>query len=103
MQKRKLGNSNLEVSAIGLGCMGLGSRGSYRSPAPRSCIAWTRTSERLASNWRPMISATSMAPFPGSRCKGIGIPRTWRQGWAADPQAPHPGSTGGHRALVGMT
>ncbi|HYA74738.1 MAG TPA: aldo/keto reductase, partial [Roseiarcus sp.] len=23
MQKRKLGNSNLEVSALGLGCMGL--------------------------------------------------------------------------------
>jgi aryl-alcohol dehydrogenase-like predicted oxidoreductase len=27
MQERKLGKSNLEVSAIGLGCMGLG--GSY--------------------------------------------------------------------------
>jgi len=23
MQKRKLGNSNLEVSAVGLGCMGI--------------------------------------------------------------------------------
>jgi aryl-alcohol dehydrogenase-like predicted oxidoreductase len=23
MQKRKLGNSNLEVSALGMGCMGL--------------------------------------------------------------------------------
>jgi aryl-alcohol dehydrogenase-like predicted oxidoreductase len=31
MQKRKLGNSNLEVSAIGLGCMGLNY---HRGPAP---------------------------------------------------------------------
>ena len=33
MQKRKLGNSNLEVSAIGLGCMGMTS--SYGTPPDR--------------------------------------------------------------------
>src|SRR5258708_12491882 len=31
MQKRKLGNSNLEVSVIGLGCMGMSY---HRGPAP---------------------------------------------------------------------
>jgi aryl-alcohol dehydrogenase-like predicted oxidoreductase len=34
LQKRKLGNSNFEVSAIGLGCMGM-SKGYYHSPGDR--------------------------------------------------------------------
>jgi aryl-alcohol dehydrogenase-like predicted oxidoreductase len=42
MQKRKLGNSNLEVSAIGLGCMGMNH---HRGPAPdkSEMIALVRT------------------------------------------------------------
>ena len=36
MQKRKLGNSNLEVSAIGLGCMGMGMSYGYGPPADKT-------------------------------------------------------------------
>ncbi len=41
MQKRKLGNSNLEVSAIGLGCMGM-TRGYGPSPDKQEMIALIR-------------------------------------------------------------
>ena len=47
------------------------SRGSFLSPVPRSCTASSRTSERLASNSPPTISATSRARFPR---RGTGRP-----------------------------
>jgi len=45
MQKRKLGNSNLEVSALGLGCMGMSF--GYGS-------AWKKTSVLLLLNLQLM-------------------------------------------------
>ena len=53
------------------------SRGLYRSQAPRSCIAWTRTSGQSQSNSRPTICATSRAPPRRSRCKALGTPKSW--------------------------
>ena len=53
------------------------SRGSFRSPAPRSCIAWTRTSGQFPSNSRRTICATSTAPPQRSRCKARAIPKSW--------------------------
>src|SRR5258705_2808506 len=42
MQKRKLGNSNLEVSALGLGCMGM-SYGYGPAPDKQEMISLIRT------------------------------------------------------------
>ena len=53
------------------------SRGSCQSRAPRSCIAWRRTSEQSQSNSRRTISVTSTAPLQRSRCKALGIRKSW--------------------------
>ncbi len=67
MQKRKLGNNNLEVSALGLGCMGMSS--GYGPPAdkqemidlirvavdrgdPRHHCAWFWGHKRWQVPWR---------------------------------------------------
>ena len=74
MQKRKLGNSNLEVSAIGLGCMGMSY---HRGPAPdrNAMIALIRKAVELgvtffdtAEVYGPFIErgtgGRSAFPFP---------------------------------------
>ena len=55
------------------------SRGLFPSQAPRSCIAWTRTSEQLQSNSRSMISVRSTTPPQRSRCTALGIPKSWNE------------------------
>ena len=74
MQKRKLGNSNLEVSAIGLGCMGMSY---HRGPAPdrNAMIALIRKAVELgvtffdtAEVYGPFINeelvGEALFPFP---------------------------------------
>jgi aryl-alcohol dehydrogenase-like predicted oxidoreductase len=75
MQKRKLGNSGLEVSAVGLGCMGMSA--SYGPPADRAeMIALMRTAvERgvtffdTAEVYGPFVNeelvGEALAPFRG--------------------------------------
>ena len=60
MKKRRLGNSNLEVSAIGLGCMGMSAN--YGPPADRNeMIALIRTAVDLGVTF--FDTAESYGPF----------------------------------------
>jgi aryl-alcohol dehydrogenase-like predicted oxidoreductase len=53
--------------------------GSFRSQAPRSCTVWTKTSGQSPSNSRPAICRISRMPPTRSRCKGLGIRRSWNK------------------------
>src|SRR3979409_690971 len=75
MQKRKLGNSNLEVSAIGLGCMGL-SFGYGPSTDNREAVALSRaavekgvtffdTAEIYGPLTNEELVGEALAPFRG--------------------------------------
>src|SRR5438045_1947751 len=67
MQKRKLGNSNLEVSAIGLGCMGMSF--SYGPPKDKKeMIALLRKAVELEVTW--FDTAEVYGPFTNEELVG---------------------------------
>jgi hypothetical protein len=70
MQKRKLGNSGLEVSAIGLGCMGL-SYGYGPATDPQDAINLIRTAFERGS-------PSSIPPKPTVRTR---TRRSWAKPW----------------------
>jgi aryl-alcohol dehydrogenase-like predicted oxidoreductase len=67
MQKRKLGNSDLEVSAIGLGCMGMSY---HRGPAPdrNAMIALIRQAVELGVTF--FDTAEIYGPFTNEELVG---------------------------------
>ena len=108
MEKRKLGSSNLEVSTIGLGCMGMSF--SYGPPkdkqemtavlraAVERGVTFFDTAEvygpflneelvgealapfhKQQSNLRRAISVTSIPPPPRSPCKELAIRKSSRR------------------------
>ena len=67
MQKRKLGNSNLEVSAIGLGCMGM-SFGYGPAGDKQEMISLIRTAVELTpDDLREIEGAASKIMVQGAR------------------------------------
>ena len=91
MQKRKLGNSNLEVSALGLGCMGMSF--SYGPPKDeqemisliRSAVERGVTFFDTAEVYGPYINeelvGKALAPFRGQ------VVIATKFGWKIDPKA----------------
>jgi hypothetical protein len=65
MQKRKLGNSGLDVSAMGLGCMGMSAN---YGPADKGEMI---TFGRLQSSSRPSTCGQLRKPPRRSRWKGL--------------------------------
>lgn len=67
MQKRKLGNSNLEVSALGLGCMGM-SFGYGPAADTREMIALIRTAVERGVTF--FDTAEAYGPFTNEELLG---------------------------------
>src|SRR5229473_369177 len=95
MQKRELGNSNLEVSAIGLGCMGMSY---HRGPAPdrNAMIALIRKAVELGVTF--FDTAEVYGPFINEELVGEALfPLPWASGDRYQVSVsiwPHRGSAG---------
>src|SRR6266576_4267602 len=93
MQKRKLGNSNLEVSAIGLGCMGMSF--GYGPPADKQeMIALIRTAVDRGITF--FDTAEAYGPFTNEELLGEALGPVRAQvviatkfGHVIDPDPPH--------------
>ena len=68
MQKRKLGNSNLEVSAIGLGCMGMSY---HRGPAPDRNAMITLIRKAVELGVTLFDAAEVYGPFINEELEGV--------------------------------
>src|SRR5437763_9730823 len=91
MQKRKLGNSNLEVSALGLGCMGMSF--SYGPPkdkqemtslldaAVERGVTFFDTAEVYGPYINEELVGEALAPFRGQ------VVIATKFGWKIDPKA----------------
>ena len=105
MQKRKLGNSNLEVSAIGLGCMGMsqsygpsGDKQEYialiRAAVERG-VTFFDTAEVYGPFVNEELVGEALAPFRGQVAIatkfGFNLDpnRESESGWTEQPANPH--------------
>src|SRR6202030_1978846 len=77
MQKRKLGNSNLEVSAMGLGCMGMSF--SYGPPKDKKeMIELLRAAVERGISFFDTAEVTSRTDWKGTKYAGSNRGnRTW--------------------------
>jgi aryl-alcohol dehydrogenase-like predicted oxidoreductase len=93
MQKRKLGNAGLEVSALGLGCMGMS--GNYGPPGePREMIALIRAAVDGGVTF--FDTAENYGPFTNEELLGEALAPVRTQvviatkfGHVIDPEPPH--------------